>query len=94
MLQLADRQFFDEHHRDIYRWVAGKGVLAVVVFDFRIRLRADDTWGLEGMTCWLSTAQDDEQANRNFKVFNTGFLKGIPNLTDLTTEEYVPVKRQ
>ena len=83
--QLADRQFFDEHHQNIYRWVDSKRVIAVVVFDFRIRLRKDQTWGLEGMTCWLSTANNDSQANRHYKTFYSGFLKGIPNLTELTT---------
>jgi len=83
LAQLADQQFFDEYHQDIYRWVAEKGVLAVVVFDFRVRLHIDQHWGLEGMTCWLCTARDDEQANQNYKAFYAGFLRGIPNLADL-----------
>jgi hypothetical protein len=79
------RQFFDEHARDIHRWVAGKGVLAVVVFDSWIRLRADDHWGLDGMTAWLPTTSDEEQAERDYRLFYGGFVRGVPNLTDLDT---------
>lgn len=75
-------QFFDEHAMDIFRLVNGKGVLAVVAFAFRIRLRPDNQWGLDGMTTWLSTAEDD-QGKQKYETIYRGFLAGIPNLTEL-----------
>ena len=51
---LAEQQFFDEHHQDIYRWVANAGVRAVLVFDFKVRLRPNQKWGLDGMMTWLN----------------------------------------
>ncbi len=74
------RQLFDKYHEDIYRWVRGKGVLAVLVFDFRIRLRPENRWGLDGMSTWLDTTQDDEQGKLEYKLFYDGFLAGVPNL--------------
>lgn len=79
--------FFDENRRDIYRWVAGSGVLAVVVFDFAIRLRPNREWGLDGMSNWLETAHADDQADQEYTVFRNAFLKGVPNLKYLTREE-------
>jgi hypothetical protein len=85
ILEAQGRQFFDEHAHDIHRWVAGEGVVAVVVFNFRLRLRPGDHWGLDGMTTWMSTVQE-EQGEANYQSFYRGFLKGIPNLTDLDAE--------
>ena len=87
MAQLADQQFFDRYHQDICRWVADTGVRAVLVFDFAIRLRSGQKWGLDGMMSWLPTVHDDEQANRDYRAFHDGFLRGVPNLTDLEAEE-------
>ena len=87
ILEAQGRQFFDKHHEDIYRWIAGKGVLAVVAFNFRIRLRQEDHWGLDGMTTWLSTTGGDEQAQPDYRKFYDGFWKGIPNVKDLEAED-------
>ena len=86
MAQLADQQFFDKHHEQISRWVSGKRVLAVLVFDFRLRLRSTEKWGLDGMMTWFQTTHDDEQANRDYGAFYGGFLKGVPNVTDLGSQ--------
>jgi hypothetical protein len=77
---LQGEQLFDNYHEDIYRWVAGQGVLAVLVFDFRIRLRPNSQWGLDGMSTWLDTTQDDEQAKGDYKLFYDRFLTGVPNV--------------
>jgi hypothetical protein len=87
ILGAQGRQFFDRHHEDIYRWIAGKGVLAVAAFNSRIRLRPDGDWGLDGMTTWLSTTGGDEQAERDYRKLYDGFWKGIPNVKDLEAED-------
>jgi hypothetical protein len=80
-------QLFDDHHQNMYRWVANSGVLGIVIFDFRVRLRPDRQWGLDGMMNWLPTTHDDERANHDYKVFYNSFMKGVPNLTNLTPGE-------
>jgi hypothetical protein len=87
---LQGRQLFDKYHEDIYRWVRDQGVLAVLVFDFRIRLRPNNQWGLDGMSTWLDTTQDDEQAKRQYKLFYDRFLMGVPNLKHVDGEEKGP----
>jgi hypothetical protein len=85
--QAQGQQFFDRYAPGIRSWVAGKAVLAVLVFNFRLRLRPTDQWGLDGMTTWLSTTEAYEGAERDYRTFYRAFLKGIPNLTDLDTDE-------
>jgi hypothetical protein len=82
ILQLQSHQFFDKHAKDIYRWVEGKGVLAVVVFNFRIRLSMDNEWGLEGMMTWLDTSQGNDEAKQKYMIFYEQFLRGVPNVKD------------
>ncbi len=77
---LKATQLFDRHHTDIYRWVRGHGVLAVLVFEFSIRLREDNEWGLEGMSTWLETTEGDEHAKADYRLFCDRFLAGVPNL--------------
>jgi len=84
--QLKSQQLFAKHHEDIYRWVRGLGVLAVLVFEFSVRLRPDDQWGLDGMSTWLDTTQGDEQAKQDYELFYDRFLKGVPNLKHLDKE--------
>jgi hypothetical protein len=83
----SNYQFFDEYHQDINRWVSGTGVRGVLVFDFAVRLRLDRQWGLDGMMSWLPTTHGDDQAEREYVAFCDGFLRGVPNLEDLTAEE-------
>ncbi|MEZ6081716.1 MAG: hypothetical protein R3C56_40405 [Pirellulaceae bacterium] len=77
---LKATQLFDRYHTDIYRWIQGHGVLAVLVFEFSIRLRQDDQWGLDGMSTWLETTQHDEHAKADYRLFYDRFLAGVPNL--------------
>jgi hypothetical protein len=79
-------QLFDKYHEEICRWVRDQGVLAVLVFDFRVRLRPDNQWGLDGMSAWLETTQDDEEAQRDYNLFYKRFLVGVPNLTNLVED--------
>jgi hypothetical protein len=81
-----NRRLFEEREQEIYRWVEGKGVRAVLVFDFRIRLRPDRQWGLDGTMCWLPTVHDNEQANREYTSFREGFCRGVPGLVESMTE--------
>jgi hypothetical protein len=80
--QAKSHGFFQRYEQDIRHWVAGKGVLAVVVFDSWVRLGTNDEWGLEGMMTWMETV-DGDQARRDYAAFYEGFAKGMPNLTDL-----------
>ncbi len=77
---LKATQLFDRYHADIFRWVQGHGVLGVLVFDFSIRLRQDNQWGLDGMSTWLETTQGNEQAKADYRLFYDRFLAGVPNL--------------
>ena len=81
----AANQLFDKHHVDVFRWVRGTGVIAVVLFDFTVRVRPNDEWGLDGMVTWLCTTFDDE-ANRKYESFWDGFSRGIPNVRPLGSQ--------
>ncbi len=83
---LKATQLFDRHHKDIYRWVQGRGVLAVLTFEFSIRLCEDNQWGLEGMSAWLETTEDDEHAKADYRLFYDRFLAGVPNLEHVGTD--------
>lgn len=73
-------RFLDDYYRKIYDWVDGTGVRGVVFHDHQVRLDPNGQWGLSSMTFWLSTAHDDEQANREFSSFRDSYVRGIPNL--------------
>ncbi len=77
---LKATQLFDRYQTDIYRWVHDHGVLAVLVFEFSIRLRQDNQWGLDGMSAWLETTQGNEHAKADDRLFYDRFLAGVPNL--------------
>jgi hypothetical protein len=32
---------------------------------------------------WFETTHEDEHAVRQFRAFNEGFLRGVPNMIDL-----------
>lgn len=80
---LRATQLLDRYSERIYRWVNDQGVLAVLLFDFRVRLRSDNQWGLDGMSTWFETTQGDPQAKREYDLFYNHFLTGVPNLTNL-----------
>ena len=80
-------KLFNDHRQDIYEWVADQGVLAVVAFDFAVRVGPEQKWAHEGLMTWLETTHQDPDAVRQFTAFNEGFLRGVPNMTDLRNEE-------
>lgn len=77
-----NRQFFEAHEHDIYRWVEDAGVRGVVVFASRIRLRPNRQWGVDATMCWLRTTVGDAQAEQEYAAFYSAFLKGFPDLVD------------
>ncbi len=91
--QAKNDQFFDEHHETIYRLVAGSNVRAVLVFEFTLRLRPDGKWGHDGMMCWLSTTLGDEQADREFRQLQRGFLRGMPILEEAFNSSVLTARR-
>ena len=72
--------FVHDYHQKIYDRVDGKGVRGVVFHDHQVRLEPDGQWTLCGMTFWLPTAHDDEEANHEFSAFKNGYERGLPNL--------------
>ncbi|MBX3452466.1 MAG: hypothetical protein KF777_23145 [Planctomycetaceae bacterium] len=83
IMQARARQFYDEHRQDIHRLVAGCSVLAVVSFDFAIRLLPDgESWEHVGMMSWEKIAHDRTQAECELDTFYDAFVKGVPNLQD------------
>jgi hypothetical protein len=83
-----NRRLFEVNERDIRRWVEGTQVLAVLVFDFRIRLRPEPNqhWGMDGTMCWFPSPDGGQQAARDLSAFQTGFLRCVPNLVNLEAE--------
>lgn len=82
-----NRHLAEKYGDGIKRRVAGKGVLAVLVFEFTLRLMAERTWSHDGMMFWFETTDGDKQAARKLNTFQKAILAGVPNLEDLTKEE-------
>jgi hypothetical protein len=80
----AMRQFVHEYHERIYRWVVGKGVRGIVFHDHQVRFVTDGDWELASMTYWLPTAHEDGPASRQYSWFHDAYLKGLPNLRDVS----------
>jgi len=82
-----NRQFFEQYEQDIYRWVADSGVRGVLVFEFTFRVSPNSSyWIHDGMMCWFPTTNDEAQPERELALFQRGFLRGMPNLENLTAE--------
>lgn len=84
LAHIRNYRFFNKHHQDIFRWVAGTPVRAVLVFELTLRVTTAQSWSHDGMMCWLPTTQGDEQAEHELELFSSAFLQGMPNLEDLT----------
>lgn len=83
--QARNHQFFERREHNICRWVADSGVRALLVLEFTFRVSPDNaSWIHDGMMCWFPTTEGDEQAERELRLFEEGFKKGIPHLNDLT----------
>ncbi len=77
MGQARNHQFFEQDEHDIYRWVAGTGVRALLVFEFMFRVSPDyKSWIHGGMMFWFPTTQGDEQAERELQLFAEAFKRG------------------
>jgi hypothetical protein len=87
LAQIRNYEFCDAHYQDIFCWVAGAPVRAVLLFEFTLRVTTEQSWSHDGMMCWLPTTQDQEQAEQELELFSSAFLKGMPNLEDLTVAE-------
>ena len=80
-----NQHLFDRYEHDIHQWVAYSGVRALLVFDFTYRVSPDNrSWIHEGMMCWFPTTKNDARAASELAAFQRFFLKGMPNLIDLT----------
>ena len=76
---------FDDHEKDILRWVPGSGVRAILTFQFTLRVSPDyRSWIHEGQMCWFPTTQDGELAQSELAMFQKAFLQGMPNVKDYT----------
>lgn len=90
MMEARNCQFFEQHERDIYRWVAGTGVRALLVFEFMFRVSPDyKSWIHDGMMFWFPTTKGDEHADRELALFEAGFKTGMPNVLDLAASRYL-----
>ncbi len=86
--QAKNRQLFEQHEQNIHRWVANTGVQALLVFEFTFRVSPDSgSWIHDGMMCWFPTTNGEEPEESELVAFQRSFLKGMPNLNDLTKDE-------
>ncbi len=85
-----NRQFFEQYEQEIFGWVAGSRVRALLVFEFILRVSPDaSSWIHDGMMCWFPTTDGEEQAERELALFQSGLLRGMPNLEDLSLQPCV-----
>lgn len=82
------RTFLGKFEQDIYRWVEGTGVRAILVFEYVYRVNPESTrWINDGNMCWFETTRGDPSAEQELVVFQEGFKRGMPNLVELTVDE-------
>lgn len=79
-LDAQTRQFFDRHKLWIEDRCTGKGVLAVVVFNFMIRL-IEDKWCPHRHATWCDLPQTQDES-RVYESFKTRFCSVTPNRKD------------
>lgn len=82
ILQQRARQFFDERQDVLNRVLATSQVRAFVVFDFALRLRPNQRWGLDGLTTWFDPEVRDPQYNSFYGKFVPAILGMQDNLED------------
>ena len=71
------KKLFDKHEKMIERVGGGRGVLAVVAFDFRTRL-VDDAWRQHRSAAWLEL-QSSAEERRIYNKFYERFVAVVPN---------------
>jgi hypothetical protein len=74
---------FKAHGNRIRELVVGKNVLGLWTYGSTIRLMPDRTWSHDCWSFWFDTTKSGEE-DVLFEQFQKGFLKGVPNLIDLT----------
>lgn len=81
----------DVRSRDLFKWrgdrirelVDGKNVLGVWTYVSTLRLMPNRNWNHDCWSFWFGTTKNPEEDSL-FEQFQKGFLRGIPNLNDLT----------
>lgn len=79
----ALEHFMDDFHDKIQEWVRGKGVRGMVIHDQQVRFQPDGEWSLVGMTLRVNTARENQRRNREFRLFEKHYPKGLPNVEDV-----------
>lgn len=77
------RDLFQKYGDRIRELVDGKNVLGVWTYVSTLRLMPDRTWSHDCWSFWFDTTKNAEE-NALFEQFQKGFLKGVPNLDDLS----------
>lgn len=77
------RALFKKHGDAIRELVDGKNVLGVWTYTSTLRLMPDRTWSHDCWSFWFDTTKNAED-DALFDQFQKKFLKGVPNLDDLT----------
>lgn len=76
-------RFMDDFHDRIQEWVRGKRVRGLIVHDQQVRFQPDGEWSLVGMTLRVNTARENQRRNREFRLFEKLYTKGLPNIEDV-----------
>jgi hypothetical protein len=77
------RELFKKHGERIRELVDGKNVLGVWTYMSTLRLMPDRIWSHDCWSFWFDTTKN-AQEDALFEQFQKRFLKGVPNLNDLT----------
>lgn len=77
------RDLFKKHGDRIRKLVDGKNVLGIWAYVSTLRLTPDRTWSHDCWSFWFDTTTNSQE-DALFEQFQKGFLKGVPNLNDLT----------
>jgi hypothetical protein len=82
-----NRQFHEKYAADFTELGAESGMLAVLTFEFTLRVTPEQKWSHEGAMFWLPTTGGDEHAEQQLWQFQAGFLGGMPNVIDHSAED-------
>jgi hypothetical protein len=77
------RELFKKHGDRIREVVDGKNVLGVWTYVSTLRLTLDGAWSHDCWSFWFDTTKNAEE-DALFEQFQKRFLKGVPNLNDLS----------
>ena len=77
------RELFEKHGNPIRKLVDGKNVLGLWTYESTLRLMPEGTWSHDCWSFWFDTTTTPQE-DALFEQFQKAFLKGVPNLNDLT----------